>query len=184
MAVKRIDLDLAPAGSISTAAKQEYAFDIQFNALAPEAIVYTFTKYSGGYVRNGKDLDFGQSGSGLPDVSQGVMNLFQPVNVGLISSTQQNGYTQTFVSRWVNTKGVRIQTPNNLVMTKTGERIWDSQDIYFLSDITLKADDLFIFQGIQYRVLVTEDWEDYGYNKYSVTQDYTKVDNTDPGVIA
>lgn len=34
MAVKRIDLDLAPAGSFSTAAKQQFAYDVQFSSLS------------------------------------------------------------------------------------------------------------------------------------------------------
>lgn len=132
---------------------------------------------------NGKDLPFGQSSAGLPDVSQAIRQVFQPVTIGIISSTQVKGYTQTVVQEYINTKGVRIQTPNNLVITKTGERIWDSVEVYFLNDVNLKADDLFLFGNIQYRVLVVEEWSEYGFNKYAVRQDYTKIYQVEPVVI-
>jgi len=134
-------------------------------------------------IKNGKDKAFGQSSAGLPDVSPAVMNLFQPVAVGIIKATQINGYTQTIISSRIKTKGVRIQTSNQLVISKTGERIWDSVEIYLLNDINLEADDLFLFQGIQYRVVTTEEWSEYGYNKYSVVQDYTKIYNPLPNVL-
>ncbi len=126
-------------------------------------------------ITNGKDTPLGQSTSALPSVAEGVITFLQPVQVGIIKTTQIKGYTQTFVEQYIDTKGVRIQNPNNLVVTKTGERIWDSLDIYFLSNILLVADDLFLYLGVQYRVMMVETWPDYGYNKYSVVQDYTKL---------
>ncbi len=132
---------------------------------------------------NGKDLPFGQSASGLPNVSDAIISLFQPVIVGIIKDTQVNGYTQTIISQYINTKGVRIQDPNALVVSKTGERIWDSVQIYFLPDIMLVADDVFRFNDLQFRVVSLETWPEYGYNKYSVIQDYTKVDQSSRFVI-
>ncbi len=119
------------------------------------------------------------SANALPNVGDAVSYLFQPVRVGIIKATQVKGYTQTFVQRYVATHGARVQNPNRLVVTKTGERIWDSMDIYFTSSIILVADDLFLFAGVQYRVIAVEDWTEYGYNRYSVLQDYTKLDSLD-----
>lgn len=134
-------------------------------------------------ITNGRNKSFGQASAGLPDVSPAIMNLFQPVTVGIIKTTQVDGYTQTIVTKKIKTRGVRIQNPNQLVMSKSGERIWDSVEIYFLNDINLAADDLFLFQGVQYRVVTTEEWTEYGYNRYSVVQDYTKIYNPTPNVI-
>lgn len=124
---------------------------------------------------NGKDKNFGQSSAGLPDVSQAIIQIFQPTIVGIIKDTQVDGYTQTIIERYIKTQGARIQNPNKLIISKSGERIWDSNDIYFLNDINLVADDLFLFQNVQYRVIVVENWPEYGYNKYSVVQDYKKL---------
>lgn len=132
---------------------------------------------------NGKDLPFGQSAAGLPSVAEAIISLFQPTVVGIIIDTQVNGYTQTIVSQYINTKGVRIQDSNNLVISKTGERIWDSVTMYFLSEIDLVADDLFLFNEIQYRVVALETWPEYGYNKYSVLQNYKKLDSSSRTVI-
>ncbi len=134
-------------------------------------------------IQNGKDLAFGQASAGLPDVSVAIMNLFQPVIVGIIKPTQVDGYTQTIISKRIQTRGVRIQNSNQLVMSKSGERIWDSMEIYFLRGIELVADDLFLFQDTQYRVIATEEWADYGFNRYTVVQDYTKIYNPTPNVI-
>lgn len=131
-------------------------------------------------VTNGKDLPFGQSLAGLPNVAQAVIQYFQPVTVGIISATQINGRTQTIVQSYISTQGVRIAQDNKLVITKTGERFWSSENVYFTSDVVLKADDLFLFNSKQYRVLAVEAWTEYGYNKYSVLEDYTKLYQVKP----
>lgn len=131
-------------------------------------------------ITNGKDLDMGQASAGLPSVAEGIVSLFQPVTVGIIKATQIKGYPQTIVTQYIKTKGVRVQNPNALVISKTGERIWDSNYVYFMNDVNLVADDLFLFNSIQYRVIVTEAWTEYGYNKYSVIQDYTKIASYKP----
>lgn len=132
---------------------------------------------------NGKDTPLNKGSSRLPNVSQAITQYFQPVTVGIISSIQVNGRTQTIVEQYICTQGVRIATDNKLVITKTGERLFARDDIYFLSEILLKADDLFLFNTMQYRVLALEEWTEYGYNKYSVTEDYTKLYNVKPTVI-
>ena len=134
-------------------------------------------------ITNGKDLEWGQSLAGLPNVAIAVIQYFQPVTVGIIKSTQVNGRTQTIVESYIETQGVRIAKDNKLVITKTGERFWANEDVYFLSDILLKPDDLFLFNKIQYRVLALESWPEYGYNKYTVLQDYTRKYEFKPVVI-
>ena len=134
-------------------------------------------------IQNGKDLDLGQSASGLPDVSGAILSLFQPVKIGIIKATQVNGYTQTIVESYLRVRGVRVQNPNKLVITKTGERIWDSVDVYFTREVCLVADDLFLFNNVQYRVITVEDWPEYGYNHYGVIQDFTKMYVMDPSII-
>lgn len=128
-------------------------------------------------------MPLGRSAAGLPDVSQGVLQFLQPVTVGFIKATQVNGRTQTIVEKYLNTQGVRIATDNKIVFSKTGERFWAHEDVYFLSDIVLKPDDLFLFNSLQYRVLAIEAWTEYGYNKYTVLQDYTKLYQVKPVVI-
>ena len=131
-------------------------------------------------VTNGKDLPFGQSLAGLPDVSQAVIQYFQPVTVGIIKATQINGRTQTIVQTYCKTQGVRIATDNKMVITKTGERFWANENVYFKSDVVLKVDDLFLFNNKQYRVLAVEAWTEYGYNKYTVMQDFTVIYQVKP----
>lgn len=132
---------------------------------------------------NAKDTPLNQSTSRLPNVGLAVIQYFQPVTVGIINSTQVKGRTQTLVGKYISTQGVRIANNNKLVITKTGERFFATEDVYFLSEILLKSDDLFLFNDTQYRVLASEEWTEYGYNKYSVTQDYTKLYESKPTVI-
>ena len=126
-------------------------------------------------ITNGKDLDFGQSAAGLPNVADAIMQFFQPVTVGIISSTQVNGRTQTIVSKYIETRGVRIEDSDTLTISKTGERYWDTAEVYFLNDISLSVDDLFLFNKLQYRVVGIASWPEYGFNHYNVQQDYTKL---------
>ena len=132
---------------------------------------------------NGKDIPMAQSTTGLPDVSQAIIQYFQPVTVGLIKNTQVNGRTQTVVQKYINTHGTRIAVQNKLVISKTGERFWNSEEVYFTSEINLSPDDLFLWNNMQFRVLAIESWTEYGYNKYSVVQDYTRLYEVKPVVI-
>lgn len=133
---------------------------------------------------NGKFLPLGQQSAALPHVGEAVKNCFQPVAVGFIVSTQVDGYTQSLVRERIMTHGARIENPKSLVITKTGERIWKTTDIYFTRDVLLKADDLFLFNDIQYRVLETEEWTEYGYNRYRCVQDYRKIFELNPDVVS
>lgn len=132
---------------------------------------------------NAKDTPLNKSTSRLPNVRLAIIQYFQPVIVGIISATQVNGRTQTIIEKYISTQGVRIANNNKLVISKTGERFFNTEEIYFLSEILLKPDDLFLFNTTQYRVLATKQWTEYGYNKYSVTQDYTKLYQYKPTVI-
>ena len=132
---------------------------------------------------NGKDLNFGQSASGLPDVAQAIQQMFQPATIGIIENTQINGRTQTIIAEYITTQGVRVHNSNPLEITKTGERFWKSSSIYFLNNIVLSPDDLFIFNGTQYRVLVVENWTEYGFNRYHAVEDYSQLYNPMPNLI-
>ena len=132
---------------------------------------------------NGKDLPFGQSLAGIPDVSEAVIQYFQPVTIGIINSIQINGRTQTIIEKYIKTRGVRIANDNKVVITRTGERYFATESVYFLGEVILKIDDIFLFNKIQYRVLAIKNWSEYGYNKYSVVQDYTKIYQVKPTVI-
>ena len=134
-------------------------------------------------IPNGRDLDMGQASAGLPDVSQAIMQMFQPCTVGIIKSTLVNGRIQTVVQKYVDTQGVRVPRKRPLVISKTGERYWNAQDIYFLSDTLLNADDIFLFNKMQYRVMESQDWTEYGFNQYGCLQDYTKIYEEKPVVI-
>lgn len=134
-------------------------------------------------IQNAKDRKIGENVGAMPYLAQAIQQIMQPIQVGIIKSQMINGYNQTVIEKYIQALAVRIQNPNHLVMTKTGERIWVSMDIYFTKDVTLQADDLFIYKKKQYRVIVTEDWSDYGYNKYSVIEDYTKIFTRKPDVI-
>ena len=134
-------------------------------------------------IPNGRDLDMGQASAGLPDQSQAIIQFFQPCIIGIIKSQLINGRTQTIVQKYINTQGVRIPRKRPLVISKTGERYWNAHDVYFLSDNILVADDLFLFNKTQYRVIDSDEFTEYGYNRYGVIQDYSKLFQEKPVVI-
>ena len=136
-----------------------------------------------GKIQNARDRKISDNVGSMPYMAQSIQQIMQPVQVGIIKSQMIGGYNQTVVEKYVKVLSVRIENPNHLVMTKTGERIWVSMDIYFTPDVILQPDDLFIYRGKQYRVIVTEEWSDYGYSKYGVIEDYTKLFTKKPDVI-
>lgn len=132
---------------------------------------------------NGRDQNAGQAAAGLPDVSDAIISLFQPCIIGIINTTPINGRNQTIVQKYINTRGVRIPRKRPLIIGKTGERYWNAHDVYFLNDNVLLANDLFLFNKIQYRVMESFEWTEYGFNQYAVLQDYTKLYEEKPVVL-
>jgi hypothetical protein len=69
---------------------------------------------------------------------------------------------------------VEFQSPQNLDISPTGQRKWKKMSVWATPDLTLNPDDIFIYQGIPFRVMYKNDWSAYGYNSFECVEDFRK----------
>ena len=109
----------------------------------------------------------------LPDVNGAVRNLFQNIQVGTVSKTQVNGYTQEVIN-YTNILG-DVQTLNNreLLIKPEGQRGWRWKKLHCTPDVTFQLDDIVYLESTKFRVMALSMWTRYGYQEIHLAEDFT-----------
>lgn len=123
-------------------------------------------------ILNGKNQTIGVPTSGLPDVSAAVMEILQPVSIGLIVKTLVNGRVQEVQNVFKTRATKQPFTDRQLILKPEGQRAWGWFTMHALVDVDLKVDDRFYFNGERYRVMQKGDFAEYGYFKYDIIEDF------------
>ena len=117
--------------------------------------------------------------SGLPDVGAAIMEILQPVKASYIQKQQIAGYTQEVLIEIETSVSIQSINPESLKMLPEGQRSWDTNTIYALSNLNLKTDEVFTIDGTNYRILSRTDWKEYGFIEYNVIEDH-QMNKPDP----
>lgn len=111
--------------------------------------------------------------SGLPNLSDALDGLMQPVTAELVEKTIVNGRIQEIVQKTVYTQAVKQPfTARQLSIRPEGERAWPWFTVHIKTNFVLKIDQVFRLSGVQFRVMEVLNYAEYGYMQYSVVQDY------------
>lgn len=126
-----------------------------------------------GPIHNAADVNLAQNPGTLPNFSDAIGNWFQLlvfeqvvktiVNFVVVETTTPitfQGYVQTF-------------TPRQLMMKPEGQRLWKWKSITCYPGVPLKPDDVVLYENIQYRVMESIDYKQYGYHIYNIVEDFT-----------
>lgn len=108
----------------------------------------------------------------LPDVSEGIVDLMQPLVFTVIAKDTIEGVVQEREFKQRTMAMIAPLTAQQLKILPEGQRAWRWQSIYALPGLELKPDDRIIYKGINYRVMSKEDWQAYGYIHYQVCEDF------------
>ena len=63
--------------------------------------------------------------------------------------------------------------PQDLDMRPEGQRKWRYISVWATPELELNPDEIFTYQGINYRVMTKNDWSSYGYVEYECAEDYS-----------
>lgn len=126
-----------------------------------------------GPLHNASDVPLSSNPGTLPNMSDAVGNWFQLtvfekvvktiVNFVVVETTvpvEFQGVVQTF-------------TPRQLMMKPEGQRRWKWKSVFCYPNVPLSPDDVIIYEGIQYRVMASNDFKQYGYWEFHIQSDYT-----------
>ncbi len=120
-------------------------------------------------ISQGKDQDGITS---LPHVGKALHGWMQLMKFTIICKQSINGYTQEIAST-LNTHAVRQPlSPQQLAIKPKGERNWRHEMIHALPDLQLNPDDRVEYLGVRYRVMERNDYPEYGYIQYNVSEDF------------
>lgn len=126
-----------------------------------------------GPIRNAADVSLGENPGTLPNVSDAMLAWFQPLTFGVIVKTVVNF---NVVEDAVDTEFFGVWqpfTPRQLAIRPEGERKWPWFTLHALPSPSLQPDDIVIREGVQYRVMSKKNYSQYGFNEYTLTQDYS-----------
>lgn len=123
-------------------------------------------------IHNAKDVGLGENPGTLPNMSSDLANWFQLITMEKITKTLSN-FVIVETTTPVLFQGV-VQPFNSrqLMMKPEGQRAWKWKNILSWPGVPLAPDDVVLYEGIQYRVMATIDWKQYGFREYHIQSDY------------
>lgn len=112
------------------------------------------------------------SQSNLPNMSQTIIGWFQPITFVKLSRSVVD-YEQVLTETRINTQGVvQPYKPEPLEIQQYGTQSWIWQDMHCLPNVTLKTDEIIVYQNIRYKVLYKKDYTEYGYVEYMLCETF------------
>ena len=111
----------------------------------------------------------------MPNMRGAIVGLFRPIQLTVITTTIVDGLSKE-VRRSVSSAGVLQPMKARAVMLKPeGERAFRWFTLHVGREIDLKPNDVVVRKGVPYRVMGRWGWEDYGFIKYELVEDYNAV---------
>jgi hypothetical protein len=124
-------------------------------------------------ITNANSRTLSQSAPTVPNVQDAMRDWFQPLIFILIQKSVVN-FELKEVQTIVQFQGIiESLTPTQLAMKPEGQRNWNFINIWAYPDLVLSMDDIFQYNGKNYRVTSRNDWSQYGYVNYDAAEDYT-----------
>lgn len=124
-------------------------------------------------ILNANTIPLNQNSGTVPDVSDAMLDWFQPLTFTSIVKTVVNFQVVetptnvSFLGVW------QPFTARQLLLKPEGQRAWSWFTCHAQPELVLKADEVVTYLGVQYRVKEQTDYRLYGYVEYHLIQDYT-----------
>lgn len=116
--------------------------------------------------------DIAEGSLNAPNMRSALIGWNRPISFELVTITIKDSVAQE-VRRQISTTGTLQPMMARKIMLKSeGQRAWNWFTLHTVSDIQLKVDDRVIRKGVPYRVMGSWGWEDNGFFKYELVQDY------------
>lgn len=109
----------------------------------------------------------------VPNMSDTLSNWLQAMTFGIVTKSQSN-FEVTEQMTEVSFQGVwQPYSFQQLKILAEGERRWKWFTVHTKTNLELQVDDVVIYQGTQYRVMMDGSYPEYGFYEYHLVDDYT-----------
>lgn len=123
-------------------------------------------------ITNANTQNINCDANSMPDVTDAVQSLLQPVTMQLVRKTVVAGRIQEVVQTIQTLASRQPFTAQQLNIKPEGQRAWRWQMIHATPDLKLKTDDRIKLHGTPYRIMEKYDWTEYGFILYHAIEDY------------
>jgi len=132
-------------------------------------------------IGQGKNTPLNQRAGSFPDVSDALLDWFQPMVFGVVTKTTQ-GFQVVETMTETSFQGVwQPFTDRQLLLKPEGERAWSWYWLHAEPTLNLEVDNVVNYLGTQYRVKSKKDYRLNGYVEYQLVEDYTGAGPTVEG---
>lgn len=108
----------------------------------------------------------------LPNMRSALVGWNRPIVFELVTTTIVAGLSSE-TRRSISTTGtLQPMKARHIALKAEGQRAWRWWTLHTVSDIALKVNDRVISKGVPYRVMGSSNWEDQGFFKYELVEDY------------
>ncbi len=112
----------------------------------------------------------------MPSMSSTILGWFNPLIVGVVSTSPQEDGTVKELVREIRTSGVlQPALEQKLDMQAGGARTWRRWWLHVAPSLRLDPNDRIRLQGVLYRVAEKMDYSVAGYIRYTLLEDYQNV---------
>lgn len=122
-------------------------------------------------MQNANSRDLKHSPSQLPDVSGAVMRNMQYMIFEKMQRSMVDGRMQSIPIKFQTMASLQPLSPKQLKLKPEGNRAWSWYMIHSLTDLELKVNDRFSFNGKKFKAMGKESWNQYGYFYYECIED-------------
>lgn len=117
-------------------------------------------------------LDIVQNGTPMPNVRDDMLDWFRPMIVEIVTTGFKDGYANEVV-RTMQTTGVLVPAGKPAKIGSSGTRTFSTAMLFVFPSLILNSLDKVVINGVRYRVMNTNDFRNYGYMSYALTEDYS-----------
>lgn len=119
------------------------------------------------------DVPLSSNPGTLPNMADTIANWFQLLVFEKIVKTVV-GFAVQETTTPVQFQGVVYTEPKRkLIMAPDGQRLWKVKTVVCWPSAPIGPDDVVLYENVQYRVLASADYKQYGFMSYDLVQDYT-----------
>lgn len=124
-------------------------------------------------IHNAKDVGLGENPGTLPNMAGDIGGWFQLITMDRITKAVVNFVVQETTTPVLFQGIVQPFSARQLAMKPEGQRAWQWRQIICYPSVPLVPDDCILYDGVQYRVMGSFDWKQYGYKIYEIQSDFT-----------
>lgn len=126
-------------------------------------------------IQNGKRFSVQDSALDVPNMRETLSGWMRPLALSRVTTEIVN-YRAEQIERPLAAYGNdQPLSPQQLSLKPEGQRAWEWRVIWTTTDLKLKPDDVILRKRTRYRVMGATDWEDSGFFRYEVVNDYANA---------